>query len=75
MIFLLSLPTIQKLAEKLIRNVTRNEVEKLVREIMEEDERKVAEWKRDARKANVPGGSSLFNFKKMIMELRCHPQI
>ncbi|KAF3435044.1 hypothetical protein FNV43_RR22131 [Rhamnella rubrinervis] len=56
-------------------NVTRDEVKKLVRELMEGEKgrkmrEKAVEWKIGAQKATGPGGSSLLNFDKMIREDR-----
>ncbi|GLT94381.1 hypothetical protein SLE2022_121240 [Rubroshorea leprosula] len=55
-------------------NVKRDEVEKLVRELMEgikggEMRKKAAEWKRKAEEAASPDGSSFLNLDKMINEV------
>ncbi|GKU97972.1 hypothetical protein SLEP1_g11036 [Rubroshorea leprosula] len=55
-------------------NVKRDEVEKLVRELMEgikggEMRKKAAEWKRKAEEAACPDGSSFLNLDKMINEV------
>ncbi|MCL7039749.1 hypothetical protein MKW94_012753 [Papaver nudicaule] len=55
-------------------NVKRNEVEELVRKLMEGEEGKVMknkamEWKRKSEEAVAPGGSSSANLNKMIDEI------
>jgi UDP:flavonoid glycosyltransferase YjiC (YdhE family) len=55
-------------------NVKRDDVEKLVRELMEGDKgkemkRKVMEWKRKAEEAVKPGGSSYQNLDKLIADV------
>ncbi|XP_024031802.1 7-deoxyloganetin glucosyltransferase [Morus notabilis] len=55
-------------------DVKRDQVEKVVRELMdgekgEEMRRKAVEWKRKAEEATAPGGSSWLNFDKMVKEV------
>ncbi|XP_062077084.1 7-deoxyloganetin glucosyltransferase-like [Humulus lupulus] len=55
-------------------DVKRDEVEKLVRELIDgekgkEMRKKAMEWKRTAEDSTEPGGSSLVNFDKMIAEV------
>lgn len=55
-------------------NVRRDEVEKLVRELMEgekgmEMKRKAMGWKKEAEEAIKPGGSSFKNLQKLVAEL------
>ncbi|KAI7987368.1 UDP-glycosyltransferase 85A8 [Camellia lanceoleosa] len=52
-------------------NVKRDEVEKLVRELMEGEngkkmKNKAMEWKKLAEKASSPGGSSSLNLDKLV---------
>ncbi|KAF5198147.1 Udp-glycosyltransferase 85a8 [Thalictrum thalictroides] len=55
-------------------NVKRDEVESLVRKLMEEEKgkemkRKAMEWKKKAEEATAPGGSSYMNIDKLINEI------
>ncbi|KAL5705207.1 7-deoxyloganetin glucosyltransferase [Ranunculus cassubicifolius] len=55
-------------------NVKRDEVESLVRELMEGEKGKemranVMEWKKKAEKASAPGGSSYENLNKLVSEI------
>ncbi|PIA52097.1 hypothetical protein AQUCO_01000170v1 [Aquilegia coerulea] len=54
-----------------IENVKRDEVEKVVRELMEgekgkEMKKKVMEWKKKAEEATAPGGSSYINMNNLV---------
>ncbi|XP_022861206.1 7-deoxyloganetin glucosyltransferase-like [Olea europaea var. sylvestris] len=56
-------------------NVKRDEVEKLVRELMDGEKRKkmkekTMEWKKKAEEATVPGGSSYMNVEKLVKLLQ-----
>lgn len=56
-------------------NVKRDEVEGLVRELMEgskgkEMKEKIMEWKEKAERATKPGGTSYNNFKLLVNHLR-----
>ncbi|OVA07951.1 UDP-glucuronosyl/UDP-glucosyltransferase [Macleaya cordata] len=55
-------------------NVKRDEVEKLVRELMEgekgkEMKNRAMEWKKRAHEAAAPGGSSYVNFEKLVNKI------
>ncbi|EXC33352.1 UDP-glycosyltransferase 85A7 [Morus notabilis] len=55
-------------------DVKRDQVEKVVKELMEgergeEMRKKAVEWKREAEEAIAPGGSSWLNFDKMVKEV------
>ncbi|CAI9765375.1 unnamed protein product [Fraxinus pennsylvanica] len=56
-------------------NVKRDEVEKLVKELMDGEKgkkmkEKAMEWKRKAEEATVPGGSSYMNFENLVKLLQ-----
>jgi hypothetical protein len=58
-------------------NVKRDNVEKLVRELMEGEKgkkmkSKSMEWKKLAGEATAPNGSSSMNLDKLINEVLCH---
>jgi hypothetical protein len=57
-------------------NVKRDEVEKLVRELMEGEKgkdmkRKAMEWKTKAEEVTRPGGSSFENLEALVKVLAC----